>query len=77
MVAGLGESVHLQWSGDVDLNNGILQANHEAYIQRLKVIKMVGLKGEKTFLSDVTTLESGVKEDLKFLLSGIIVKKRV
>ena len=71
VVAGLGESVRLEWSGDVDLNDGTLQANHEAYLQHLKFIETIGLKGEKTFLQDITQLESGVKEDLQFLLSGI------
>jgi hypothetical protein len=71
VVAGLGESVRLEWSGDVDLNDGTLQANHEAYLQRLKFIETIGLKGEKTFLQDITQLESGVKEDLQFLLSAL------
>lgn len=74
VVAGHGESVHLQRSGDVDLIDEILQGNYEEYIQHLKFIEMVGLRGEKAFPSDVTKLESGVKEDLKFLLLGTIVK---
>ena len=64
VVAGLGESVHLEWSGDVHLNDGTLQANHEEYIQHLNFIAMIGLRGEKTIL---TKLESGLKEDLKFI----------
>ena len=64
VVAGLGESVHLEWSGDVHLNDGTLQANHEEYIQHLNFIAMIGLRGEKT------KLESGLKEDLKFISYG-------
>lgn len=72
VVAGLGESVRLEWSGDVDVNDGTLQASHQAYLQRLKFIEMIGLRGEKTFLQDVTQLESRVKEDVQFLSAGII-----
>ena len=72
VVAGLGESVHLEWSGDVHLNDGTLQANHEEYIQHLNFIAMIGLRGEKTILPQITKLESGLKEDLKIILSGIV-----
>ena len=47
VVKGLGESMRLQWSGDVDLADGALQRAHEAYTDRLKFIEKLGLgKGD-------------------------------
>lgn len=37
VVQGLGESMHLQWSGDVDLADGALQKEYEAYKEQAKV----------------------------------------
>ena len=71
VVSGLGESVHLEWSGDVDLNDGSIQRSHEAYIQRLKFIEKIGLRKRVTLHPDITTLESSLKDDLIFLSSGI------
>lgn len=71
VVSGLGESVHLEWSGDVDLNDRSVQRSHEEYIQRLKFIEKMGLRGNLTLLPDLTTLESDLKDDLIFLLSGM------
>lgn len=75
VVSGLGESVRLQWSGDVDLNDGSLQRSHEAYIQRLKFIEKIGLKERITLHSDVTSLETSLKDDLTFLLSGTVTNE--
>ena len=72
VVSGLGESVRLEWSGDVDLNDGSMQRSHEAYIQRLKFIEKIGLRERITLHPDITTLESGLKDDLVFLLSGVM-----
>ena len=41
LVKGLKESVKLQWSGDVDLNDGQLQKQYEEYVSRLKIRKLV------------------------------------
>ena len=73
VVSGLGESVRLEWSGDVDLNDGSMQRSHEAYIQRLKFIEKIGLRERITLHPDITTLESGLKDDLIFLLSGVMI----
>ncbi|XP_065904934.1 uncharacterized protein [Dysidea avara] len=44
---GLKESARLQWSGDVDLNDGNLKKQYEKYRTRLEVAAKVGLKGGK------------------------------
>ena len=38
VLPGLGESMRMEWSGDVDLNDGSLQRQYDAYIQRLDFI---------------------------------------
>ena len=38
VVSGLSESVTLQWSGDVDLNNGMVEKMHNPYLKRVKYI---------------------------------------
>ena len=43
LVPGLGESMKMEWSGDVDLNDGSLQEQYKAYIQRLDFINSLGL----------------------------------
>ena len=40
---GLKESVRMKWSGDVDLNDGSLQRDYDAYQYRLEHIKKIGL----------------------------------
>ena len=37
----------MQWSGDVDLNDGSLQKQYETYLTRLGTAKGIGLKGGK------------------------------
>ena len=38
VVAGLGESLRLQWSGDVDLNDGELSKQYQLYRSRLAFV---------------------------------------
>ena len=45
--AGLGESMKMEWSGDVDLNNGDLQRAYELYQQELRFIASGVLKSVK------------------------------
>jgi len=66
-VIGLKESVKLQWSGDVDLNDGVLQEQCDTYKKHLTMAKKVGLnRGEnlKSILQDSV-------EDLDLIHSGI------
>lgn len=44
LVAGLGESVKEEWTGDVDLGDGSLQEIFKGYQKRLQMISKIGLK---------------------------------
>ena len=46
IVKGLKESTKLQWSGDVDLNDGSLQEQYETYGKHLEFVKKLGLNIE-------------------------------
>ena len=37
IVSGLSESVTLEWSGDVDLNDGMVEKMHNTYLKRAEV----------------------------------------
>lgn len=68
---GLIESTKLQWSGDVDLNDGSLQKQYEAYRKRLAFAESVGLDGEHSdVVGQLTSLTSDISEDLEFIHSG-------
>ena len=73
VVSGLGESVKLQWSGDVDLNDGKLDEMHSAYSTRLQFIESIGIvrRQQADIYEDLTVLESGIIEDLTFLNGDI------
>ena len=73
VVSGISESVRLEWSGDVDLNDGEIQRMREAYLNRLEFIENIGIehrKGADQVQQDLVTLELELKEDLSFLASG-------
>ena len=65
---GLKESVKCQWSGNVDLNDGLLQKQHDAYISRIEQANTIGLEGGS--VADQLTLLSSDLKDLKFINSG-------
>ena len=67
LVPGLGESMRREWSGDVDLNDGSLQEQYNAYIQRLDFIKNLGLgkrKSHSQLLQDLHASHQDLAEDL-------------
>ena len=73
VVAGLGESVQKEWSGDVDLDAGKLKQMHDTYLKRLKSIRYIGLgrRMERSHLQDdLAQLEHDLTDDLTFLSSG-------
>ena len=43
LIEGLGESTRLDWSGDIDMNDGELQKLYKAYRERLDLIDGLGL----------------------------------
>lgn len=60
---GLKESTKLEWSGDVDLNDGKLQNQYQAYRARLAFIENIGLEESN---------ETIVKNQLKDVLRDMI-----
>ena len=58
LVEGLGESTKLDWSGDVDMNDGQLQQMYKSYRERLDFIGGLGKKNRKD--SDVILQDLGL-----------------
>ena len=61
------ESTKLQWNGDVDLNDGKLQEQYQAYRKRLASIADIGAGN---VLSQLSSVLNGIKDDLNFINSG-------
>ena len=69
---GLKESVELQWSGDVDLNDGALQEQYEVYKKRLTTAEKAGLNRSEA-VEDLENILQDLVKDLDFVHSGIYV----
>ena len=61
---GLMESTKLVWNGGVDLNDGRLQQQHDAYKARLAFVAGIGTNGEHT------NVAGKLKTILVFINSG-------
>ena len=68
---GLKESVKLQWSGDVDLNDGSLQEQYDKYKKRLEMMDKAGLKKD-TMLDDLENFSQDLIKDFDFIHSGTL-----
>ena len=74
LVAGLGESVKGEWSGDVDLGDGRLQEMFKEYQRRLQMIARIGLKDRRessVIVADLTQEYALLGNDLEFLLESM------
>ena len=59
------------WSGDVDLNDGSLQKQYDAYIKLIGQANKFGLvNGESQIGDQLTSLLDDLTGDLKFIHSG-------
>lgn len=70
LVEGFGESTKLDWSGDVNLNDGQLQKKYKHYRKRLDFISGVGLHKRRdvnTLLHDLGVCAKDIKEDICFI----------
>ena len=68
---GLIESTKLQWSGDVDLNDGSLQKQYEAYRKRLAFAENIGLDEEHSdVIGQLTSVSKDISDDLELIHSG-------
>ena len=80
IVAGLGDSVTKKWSGDVDLNDGLLLEKYTKYTERLSFISSIGLKeraNRMQIATDVNKLVGDVEGDLSFLSLGTSIYMHV
>lgn len=59
-----------EWSGDVDLDNGTLQASFAKYQERLQMISRLSPRNLPNTRILIQSLASGFSEDLKFLHIG-------
>ena len=57
----------MQWSGDVDLNDGCLQEQYEAYKKRLESVNTIDLKGHT--VKQLMKCEDELVEDIEFVHS--------
>ena len=74
LVSGLSESVRLEWSGDVDLDDGMLQEMYAAYKHRLNFIEGIGINSSgdlhPCIASDLKTCLKDLSEDKQFILTS-------
>ena len=64
VVEGLSESVRLDWSGDVDLDDGSLQLQYETYITRLNFLKGLRLKDHTHLIQELQLNQEDLMCDL-------------
>ena len=73
LLSGLGESTRLQWSGDVNLNDGELEKLYETYKSNLTFVSEIGLKERRNptvIKDDMVTSTKLITEDMSFLCTG-------
>ena len=73
LVSGLAESVSEIWHGDVDLNNGELEAHYTAYQSRLQDIRnltMATYPNRLRLCQQLASFIHDIENDLEFLHTG-------
>lgn len=73
LIEGLGESIRLDWSGDIDMNDGELQATYKSYRERLDFIGGLGIhrRDLAEVLKDLDVCIEGIKDDIMFGVAGV------
>ena len=69
VVAGLGESLRLQWSGDVDLNDGELLKQYQLYRSRLAFIGALTSTSTR-LLDNLEKLHGELVTDLVYIVKS-------
>ena len=66
------ESTRLKWSGDVDLNDGALQAEYSAYMERLTYVEGITMEVQQLeyIVGQLQHVASDICDDLDFIDSG-------
>lgn len=68
IVSGLSESVSGEWSGDVNLNEGVLDTLYKEYKERLEWVMSIGLRNGKDNLEeDLDLIWHQITDDIKFI----------
>ena len=75
LVEALGESVHHEWSGDEDLNDGVVAKQHSLYMQRLECInclcRNLTITAERMRTANDLTLERvQLQKDIEFIVKS-------
>ena len=69
VVAGLGESLRLQWSGDVDLNDGELSKQYQLYRSRLAFVGALTSTSTR-LLDNLEKLHGELATDLVYIVKS-------
>ena len=69
VVAGLGESLRLQWTGDVDLNDGELSKQYQLYRSRLAFVGSL-ISTSTHLLDDLEKLHRELATDLAYIVKS-------
>ena len=73
LVAGLSESVKMQWSGDVHLDDNKLQESYEKYMKELDFIDGLGLEDRKSLdviVLDLVHIKGNLLRDIELTQAG-------
>lgn len=68
LISGLGESMRLQWSGDVDLNTGSLQQFYQSYRSLLDFVSSLHITAEH-----LKKCSSILLQEKEFLVKGTYI----
>lgn len=70
VVSGLGESLRMEWSGDIDLNDGKLQQQYTTYKNDLLFIEGLGCTDKKKLQDGLHSLSANLIKDLEFITTS-------
>ena len=75
VVSGLTESTKHEWTGDVDMADGSLEQQHDAYLKRLDLVKGISRKLYNTqqrnhTVLDLRQIQQELQHDLSYLPTG-------
>ena len=74
ITSGLGESVSGEWSGDVNLHEGVLDEMLAEYRRRVQLVKEIGLDSQATdgaIVRDIIEVKQGISSDIDLVTSGM------
>ena len=72
VIAGLTESMRLEWSGDVDLNDGRLQKQYDEYMKRVNLVQHINRQFSATeerrlTIKDLPSFKLSIVNDLSYI----------